>query len=127
QRTLICPPRCRLGALTAAERTAVQGRSPLAGKYDQTINRESAYEILSRNLAAKSPAGPPPAPLRPSSHPAGAGAQDRGVLGELLWGNGRRQGVAETLAKQTARTIGSQLGRQIVRGLLGGIFGGGRR
>lgn len=126
QRTLICPPRCRLGALTAAERAAVQGRSPLAGKYDQTINRESAYEILSRNLEARSAVGPPPPSPRPSS-PGGAGEQDRGMLGELLWGNGRRQGVAETLAKQTARTIGSQLGRQIVRGLLGGIFGGGRR
>ena len=54
-------------------------------------------------------------------------SERRGALGELLWGTGRRQGMVETMAKQTARTVGSQIGRQIIRGLLGGIFGGSRR
>ena len=48
-------------------------------------------------------------------------------LGDLLWGTKRRQGLVETIAKQTARTVGSQIGRQIFRGLLGGILGGSRR
>jgi len=38
----------------------------------------------------------------------------------------RRQGMIETMAKQTVRIMGSQLGRQILRGVLGGIFGGRR-
>ena len=42
---------------------------------------------------------------------------------EFLWGTKRRQGMVETMAKQTARTVGSQLGRQILRGILGGILG----
>ena len=46
ERTLICPPRCRIGAITQEERAAVLARSPLGGKYDSPVNRESAYEIL---------------------------------------------------------------------------------
>jgi len=121
QRTLICPPRCRLGALTPEERAAVRARSPVGAKYDASVNRESAYEILSRRReAAESSPASSPGPAE--QHPA-----QRGQLGELLWGSKRRQGMVETMAKQTARTVGGQLGRQILRGVLGGILGGTRR
>ena len=49
-----------------------------------------------------------------------------GAVKDALFGTKRRQGMIETMAKQTARTVGSQVGRQILRGLLGGIFGGKR-
>jgi DNA helicase HerA-like ATPase len=45
---------------------------------------------------------------------------------DAVFGTKRRQGMVETMAKQTARTVGNQVGRQILRGLLGGIFGGKR-
>jgi hypothetical protein len=45
---------------------------------------------------------------------------------DAIFGTRRRQGMIETMAKQTVRTMGSQLGRQILRGVLGGIFGGRR-
>jgi uncharacterized protein len=48
QRTLIRPPSSRLGPASEAERAAVQARSPIAGKYDRTVDRESAYELLKR-------------------------------------------------------------------------------
>src|SRR6185295_7001717 len=48
ERTLMCPPRCRMGAITPEERAAVRARSPVGTKYDAPVNRESAYEILSR-------------------------------------------------------------------------------
>src|SRR5512136_531610 len=58
ERTLICPPRCRPGAITPEERATVLKRSPVGGKYDSPVNRESAYEILSRRVApADAPAG----------------------------------------------------------------------
>jgi hypothetical protein len=47
-----------------------------------------------------------------------------GAVKDALFGTRRRQGMIETMAKQTARTMGSQVGRQILRGVLGGIFGG---
>jgi len=46
ERTLIRPPASRLGPATDVERAAVQAVSPVAMKYDTTIDRESAYEIL---------------------------------------------------------------------------------
>ena len=46
QRTLIRPPRSRLGPVTPKERAIIQSVSPLDGKYDTAVNRESAEEVL---------------------------------------------------------------------------------
>ncbi len=51
QRTLIKPPRSRLGPIDAKERAIIQSVSPLAGKYDQRVDRESAEEVLARKAA----------------------------------------------------------------------------
>jgi len=139
ERTLMAPPRCRMGAITPEERAAVRARSPIGARYDTAVNRESAYEILGRRAvpAEASAAGATPGrprARRPAAGRAPAEATDvepptesGGGLGELLWGSRRRQGMVETLAKQTARTVGSEVGRQILRGVLGGILGGSRR
>ena len=128
ERTLVSPPRCRMGAITLEERAATRARSPIGAKYDTPVNRESAYEILVRRAAsagagAAAPGKEPEAARRRQT--GEQGGQDR--LGDLLWGTKRRQGMVETMAKQTARTVGGQLGRQILRGMLGGILGGSRR
>jgi uncharacterized protein len=125
ERTLMAPPRCRMGAITPDERAAARARSPVGAKYDARVNRESAYEILSKRAA---PAGAaPPSEATSKSAPAGSPAESGGQLSDLLWGTKRRQGMVETMAKQAARTVGSQIGRQILRGVLGGILGGSRR
>jgi uncharacterized protein len=122
ERTIITPPRCRMGAITPAERAAVRARSPVGGKYDKPVNRESAYEILNRRTLEKKT-------LEAESNSSVADKESEGGsrLSDFLWGTTRRQGMVETMAKQAARTVGSQLGRQILRGVLGGILGGSRR
>ena len=121
ERTMMCPPRCRMGAITPDERAAVRARSPVGAKYDTRVNRESAYEILTRRATpAAAPSAPPEGR---AEEPSRAG----GALGELIWGTKRRQGLVEAMAKQAARSVGSQIGRQILRGVLGGILGGARR
>ena len=138
ERTLIAPPRCRMGAITPEERAAVRSRSPVGAKYDARVNRESAYEMLSGRAAAgaATPSREAPAPAREAPAPARAEtrttkaepeAQSGGGLSDIIWGTKRRQGMAEALAKQAARTVGSEIGRQILRGVLGGILGGSRR
>jgi hypothetical protein len=122
QRTLMSPPRCRMGTVTPEERAAVRARSPVGAKYDTPVNRESAYEILSRRAAAETPPVAVPGQGEGQRQPEG-----RGSVGDMVWGTKRRQGMVETMAKQTARTVGSQIGRQILRGVLGGILGGSRR
>jgi DNA helicase HerA-like ATPase len=140
ERTLICPPRCRIGAITTEERQTQRMRSPVGGKYDTAVNRESAFEILSRRAEAAVAATPTPAPTpstptvsRPggserTTAPAGKAAEPGGVgqkLNEWLFGTARRQGAVEAMAKSTMRTVGNQLGRQLLRGVLGSL--GGRR
>ena len=137
ERTLMCPPRCRMGAITPEERAAIRARSPVGAKYDTPVNRESAYEILGRRVAAEEAPAPRAGRSRAAapagrrgpveSAPAEPPAESGGALSDLLWGTKRRQGMVETLAKQTARTVGSAVGRQILRGVLGGILGGNRR
>jgi DNA helicase HerA-like ATPase len=51
ERTLIRPPRSRLGPVTPEERAIIQASSPLAGKYDTRVNRESAAEVLAAKAA----------------------------------------------------------------------------
>ena len=121
EHTLIAPPRCRMGAITDAERMQVRAGSPVGGKYDTPVDRESAEELLAKKVAA--------ATERVDAPPARTPAEDEGggfgqKANEWLWGTRRRQGVAQTMAKQAARTIGSQVGRRILRGILGGIMGG---
>ncbi|MBA3036087.1 MAG: DUF853 family protein [Desulfobacterium sp.] len=122
ERTQICPPRCRIGAITPEERATVRLRSPISGKYDSPVNRESAYEILTRRTLEKKDTEP-----EPNQAKAGEPSENKGKLSDWLWGTNRRQGMVETMAKQAARTVGSQLGRQILRGVLGGILGVSRR
>lgn len=122
ERTLICPPRCRMGAVTPEERAAIMARSPVGGKYDLPVNRESAYEILNRRTLGKGVID-----SEPNQAEEGRPSESGSRFGDFVWGTKRRQGMVETMAKQAARTIGSQIGRQILRGVLGGIFGGSRR
>ena len=51
-RTMIRPPSARIGPVTPEERKAVIAKSPFKGKYDTTVDPNSAYEILQKRLAA---------------------------------------------------------------------------
>jgi DNA helicase HerA-like ATPase len=125
ERTLIAPPRCRMGSITDAERAAVRANSPVGAKYDQPINRESAAEKLAQRAeTAATQADAPQAKTREQEEAEGSGFGQ--AVKDAMFGTKRRQGMVETMAKQTARTVGSQIGRQILRGVLGGIFGGKR-
>jgi DNA helicase HerA-like ATPase len=122
ERTLVAPPRCRMGAITDAERAQVRAGSPVGAKYDKAIDRESAAEMLAKKAeAATTTADAPAARTREQDD-----AEDSGfgqAVKDAVFGTRRRQGMVETMAKQTARTVGNQIGRQILRGVLGGIFG----
>ena len=122
ERTMVAPPRCRMGAITDAERQQVRAGSPVGMKYDQAIDRESAFEMLAKKAtAATTSANAPPA--KGQEHDDGGITQ---TVKDAIFGTSRRQGMIETMAKQTARTMGSSVGRQILRGVLGGMFGGKR-
>ena len=121
QRALIAPPSSRIGPITLEERRVIINSSPLFGKYEDLIDRESAYEQLKSRSGRLIQRGESDAKL-PSKGQV-PGEQGWG-LPDILTGTGRKDGVLEALAKGAARTIGSSIGRQIVRGILGSIFKG---
>ncbi|WP_250627936.1 helicase HerA-like domain-containing protein [Pinirhizobacter soli] len=127
QQILVSTPTCRIGAITDDERAQVKSRSPVSGKYDTTVNRDSASEMLARRASEKAAEAPPvAAPSGKAGAPAQGGSDWGGMIRDAMLGTGRRQGMIETMAKSVVRTAGSKVGQQIVRGILGGIFGGKR-
>ncbi|KIU50781.1 MULTISPECIES: helicase HerA-like domain-containing protein [Pseudomonas] len=110
ERVLIAPPQSRIGPLSEAERAALIAASPLQGRYDKPIDRESAYEIL---MARKGQV--------PSAQQAPAEESLADKAGEFL------QSAAGQAIKSAVRQAANQFGRQLVRGLMGSLLGGSKR
>jgi hypothetical protein len=138
ERVMIRPPSARIGPISAEERKAIMDNSPVKGKYDTTIDSESAYEVLQKRVAATA---------TPASGSSGAGGilgqigsivgtifgtnVSRGRLstGQLIARNVTRSvtnkvagGVASDLGKSVGGSIGGSVGRALVRGALGGLL-----
>jgi len=129
ERAWILPPSSRIGPVTAQERQQSIKSSPLYGHYEQSVDRESAYEKLAAAGKQRMQAAPAPGQAAGTA-PAGGGVLD--ALGGILLGTtgprgGHKEGVLEAAAKSAARSVGSQVGREIIRGVLGGLLGGRKR
>ncbi|MEO8245080.1 MAG: helicase HerA-like domain-containing protein [bacterium] len=138
ERTLVRPPSSLLGPVDAAVRAGLIAASPMAAKYNQTVDRDSAYERLQKRAAdaaqnAQTAAPPPATP--PTSAPADDGFShakryDGGVSGgsstvtrKSTGGASRNDSLGEAFAKSFARQLGTRTGQAVVRGVLGSIFG----
>ncbi|HEX8639855.1 MAG TPA: helicase HerA-like domain-containing protein [Allosphingosinicella sp.] len=125
QRTLIAPPRSRAGPLAARERAVLRGSSQVGTRYDDTVDRESAHEILKRRADAA------------ATQAAEAKAQKEAEKERIRVDRERareereqRRNVPfhEDMARQLGRSVQRQLTNRvaggIVRGILGGLFRG---
>ncbi|GAB4129249.1 MAG: DUF853 family protein [Sideroxydans sp.] len=121
ERALIVPPQAQIGPITEAERQAMRERSLVAGHYEKTVDRESAFETLKARTVEKQ------ATAESAAAPTASGGGLGGILGGIFGGDSRRQSVGEALVKSAVRTIGNEVGRQLIRGVLGGLLGGRRR
>jgi uncharacterized protein len=119
ERTLIRPPCSRIGPATLEERQAVRGRSPVAGRYDQAIDRESAHEVLQRR--AQQAAQAADGPIRESGQPRYEHARRVGSGTGSRPRTSTRQGPVEAMITSAARSLGTQIGRQLLRGVLGSL------
>lgn len=125
ERALIAPPASRIGPLTTPERQALIKGSLLFGQYEQTQDRESAFERL-KGQAQAAPEPPLSGKVSEQAEPEGGLF---GSIGEILFGRtgprgGQHDGVVQTAAKSVARTLGNEMGRQLIRGVLGSLLGG---
>jgi hypothetical protein len=110
--TLMRAPESRMDILTPTEIDGIIGRSALARKYNQEVDRESAYEILNGKIAEVQEAQ---AAEATEQAPRKAEKEEPGMI--------------ETIAKDPlARQIGRTVARELTRGLLGVLgLGGSRR
>ncbi len=118
ERAYICPPNSQIGPITAAQRSALLAGSLVAGQYEKTVDRESAFEKL------KGRRGNEATPAVPGES-VGFGSIF-GKIGDALNGSGnsRRETVVQSAVKSATRAMASEAGRRIIRGVLGSIFGG---
>jgi uncharacterized protein len=135
ERVMIRPPTARIGPITAEERKAIMDKSPVKGKYDTTIDSESAYEVLQKRVAATAAGG---------GGGGGILGQIGAIVGTIFGTNtprGRMStgqviarsvtrsvtnkvvgGVVADLGKSVGGSVGGSVGRAIVRGALGGLL-----
>jgi DNA helicase HerA-like ATPase len=144
QRTLVAPPRSRLGPVTPKERAIIQSISPFGGKYDTSINRESAAEVLAQKAADATAAaqvvaeqGPEVQRAQPRQSPSlweragkaalGAAAASAGTMvARSMTGRKSSGNIAASTASAVAGSLGTALGGaafgRFARGLLGGLL-----
>ncbi|MDB5667460.1 MAG: hypothetical protein JWL74_410 [Alphaproteobacteria bacterium] len=125
QRTLIAPPRSRAGPVTQTEREVLQSTSLLASKYADTVDRESAHEML-RERAEHAAAAAASEKARRDEEKAAIQRDRQASRDERE--RRRDGGLAGDLTRQLGRSVQRQVvnrvAGQIVRGLLGGLFRG---
>ncbi|AVO42498.1 helicase HerA-like domain-containing protein [Simplicispira suum] len=133
ERVYVLLPGSQLGPISPQQRRALLNQSLVAGVYEKVVDRESAYEKLkarTNEAAAQAQAQVPAA--KGGAAPAQDGGGLLGGLNDVLFGStgprgGKRDGLAQTMAKSAVRTMGTSLGREILRGVLGSVFGGRKR
>ena len=109
ERVFVVPPGSQIGPVTPAQRQAVIANSLVAGVYEKTVDRESAYEKLKGRAET--------APDAPAAKPGAKGAAESSeggssMLNDLLFGStgprgGKRDGLVQTMAKSAVRTMGT--------------------
>ena len=136
ERIMIRPPTARIGPITLEERKAIMDKSPVKGKYDTTIDSESAYEVLQKRVAGTA--------AHADQTGGGILGQIGSIVGTIFGTNVARGkmstgqviarnvtrsvtnkvvgGVVADLGKSVGGSIGGSVGRALVRGALGGLL-----
>jgi uncharacterized protein len=143
ERCMVRPPSARIGPVTAEERKAIVAKSPVKGKYDQTIDSESAYEVLQTRVHGE-PLGPPQTPGGPAGIPApgpgGPNAEPAGGLGGILSNmgavlgsifgtsrpRGQRLSTTQLIAREVTRSVTNKVAGQVAANVgksIGGSMG----
>jgi len=129
ERTLIAPPSGKVGPIDPALRAMLMQRSPVAHLYDEPVDRESAYEMLTQRAEDTSPEGATsvPSPGQTSSAPgptqqeAESGGFFGGIFREIFGTPAKgRMSVGEQITRQVAREVTNQVTKAILRNVLGG-------
>ncbi|HQY31553.1 MAG TPA: DUF853 family protein, partial [Thermomicrobiales bacterium] len=130
ERALVLPPRSRIGVITPEERLKIINWSPVAGQYDKTVDRESAYELLKTKgeRAAEAAAAARTAEDQAKAAAAWQKEQEKATAAaakaQKKSSSGRQSdSVIEATVKSASRSFGTSLGRSLMRGLMDTLSG----
>jgi len=113
ERIFIRPPESQLGPVTPQQRDEMIRRSPFSGRYEQEVDRESAYELLKKKTERQAEIAMEEQQTKPQKTKTPTRTSNR-------------QSAGEALLTSAARAVGSTVGRQIIRGIMGSLLGGRR-
>ncbi len=106
-KTLIIPPSSQLDPISETERERVLNDSPVLGKYDEALDRDSAHERLLKRAKQKA------AEIKAEEKPKPSSPKKPGRQRQSAW---------ESMTKSVVRSLGSSFGRQLGRTLLRSLF-----
>ncbi len=116
ERTLIRPPSSRLGPVETAERTKLIKASPVYGTYEETIDRESAYEKLSGKAKQREAAKVEEQQAKVQAKVERAAPRERESATDRFVKN-----MAGTVGRQLGSSVARSVGNALVRGILGSL------
>jgi DNA helicase HerA-like ATPase len=111
--TLIRPPTSRIGPISDTERVDVRARSPIGTRYDETLDRESAEEVLQARADKAAAAA--------EAAEKAAASERQAKSSKTKKPRSTRQSPTEAAVKSFLRSVSTTLGREIMRGILGAI------
>ncbi|OHD62329.1 MAG: ATP-binding protein [Spirochaetes bacterium GWF1_49_6] len=131
ERAFICPPVSHIGPIEPSARVQIMNASAMQGKYDQDVDRESAYEVLNKRVQTQAQPAQPDRqqqqrmgqqPHQPQMNMGQAGGL-AGILGGLgvLGGLGGMGGLGGS-PKSAAKNIAGNAGESLIRGILGSLL-----
>jgi DNA helicase HerA-like ATPase len=124
-RAFVVPPVGHLGPITEEQRQALLRESLVAGQYEKTVDRESAFEILSAK--AQAAAADATAAAEAAAEAKAQKEAEKAERAAARAPDSLTESVVKSVARSASSSIGRQIGNSIVRGVLGGIFGGSKR
>ena len=116
ERTLIKPPKSQIGPIDKGQRLVLMSNSIVAGVYEKTVDRESAFEILAKRTEKQAE--------KQQAEEVKVAQEKERKKNEKSTGGRQRQSVMETFMKSAMRAVGSTMGRKLIRGVLGSLLGG---
>jgi DNA helicase HerA-like ATPase len=121
-RAFVVPPVSQIGPITPEQRSQLIAGSLVAGIYDNEIDRESAFEMLSKRAEEKAAADAEVEAAKAAEKEAAQKAKEERAAARAP--DTLVESIGKSVARSASSSIGRQIGNQIVRGILGGIFGG---
>jgi DNA helicase HerA-like ATPase len=125
ERALVVPPVGHIGPVSAEQRQQLIANSLVAGVYENALDRESAFEILTRKTEEKMAVEAETKAAEEATKEA-----ERQAKAERAAARGPDtlvESITKSVARSASSSIGRQIGNSIVRGVLGSIFGGGTK